>query len=45
VLPGAYMVIAHKVDADQDPRAQVTNTEYDAILQMVIASACAGTCK
>lgn len=44
VLPGAYMVIAHKVDIDQDPRAQVTNTEYDAILQMVIASACSGTC-
>ncbi len=45
VLPGAYMVIAHKVDIDQDPKAKVTNTEYDAILQMVIASACSGTCK
>jgi len=45
VLPGRYMVIAHKVDIDQDPNAQVTNTEYDAILQMVIASACPETCK
>lgn len=45
VLPGTYMVIAHKVNVNQDPGAQVTNTEYDAILQMVIASACASTCR
>ena len=45
VLPGLYMVIAHKVDTDQNPEAQVNNTEYDAILQMVIASACSGVCK
>ncbi len=45
VLPGLYMVIAHKVDVDQDPKAEVTNVEYEAILQMIIASACSGTCK
>lgn len=45
VLPALYMVIAHKVDIDKDSTEQVSNTEYDAILQMVIASACPGTCK
>jgi len=45
VLPALYMVIAHKVDIDQDPRAQVSDTEYDAILQMVTACVCPETCK
>jgi len=45
VLPSAYMVIAHKVDIDEDAKAQVSNLEYDAILQMVIASACQSSCK
>jgi len=45
VLPSAYMVVAHKVDIDEDAKAQVSNLEYDAILQMVIASACQSSCK
>ena len=45
VLPSADMVIAHKVDIDQDPAREVTPNEYNAILQMVIASTCSGPCK
>jgi len=45
VLPAFHMVIAHKVDVEEDPKAQVTATEYDAILQMLVASACPETCK
>ena len=41
VLPAlGDVVVVHKVDIDQDPAAQVSALEYDAILQMVIASAC-----
>ncbi len=45
VLPSAYLVIAHKVDIDQAPNAEVSTTEYNAILQMVIASACSRGCR
>jgi CubicO group peptidase (beta-lactamase class C family) len=45
VLPQADMVIAHKVDIDKDPTAQVTAMDYDVILPMVIDSKCPARCK
>jgi CubicO group peptidase (beta-lactamase class C family) len=38
VLPALDMVIAHKVDFDDDGAREVQPHEFDAILQMVIAS-------
>lgn len=45
VLPAIDLVIAHKVDFDEDGRREVQSHEFDAILQMVIASACTGDCR
>ena len=45
VLPAPFMVIGHKVNIDEDPQAQVTGTEYDALLQMAIACGRPGTRK
>ncbi len=45
VLPGADMVIVHKVDIDKDPRAYVSPPDWDAILNMLIASHCNGPCQ
>jgi CubicO group peptidase (beta-lactamase class C family) len=45
VLPQADMVIAHKVDIDKNPNAQVTAMDYDVILSMVIGAKCTGNCK
>src|SRR5206468_10055702 len=45
VLPRVDVVIAHKVDIDSDPKAQMSAVDYDAVLAMVIASQCPGTCK
>jgi CubicO group peptidase (beta-lactamase class C family) len=45
VLPALDLVVAHKVDFDVDGSREVRNQEFDAILQMVIASACSGPCK
>ena len=45
VLPAIDLVIAHKVDFDEDGRREVEPHEFDAILQMVIASGCRGTCR
>jgi len=39
VLPALDMVIAHKVDFDEEAEREVQPQEFDAILQMVIASA------
>jgi CubicO group peptidase (beta-lactamase class C family) len=44
VLPTEDMVIAHKVDIDKNPRADVPAKAYDAILAMVIDAACQGPC-
>jgi CubicO group peptidase (beta-lactamase class C family) len=44
VLPARDMVIVHKVDIDKDPRAFVSPEEWDAIVNMVIASTCHGAC-
>jgi CubicO group peptidase (beta-lactamase class C family) len=38
VLPALDMVIAHKADIDEDSSREVPPYEFDAILQMVIAS-------
>ena len=45
VLPAIDLVIVHKVDIDQDSSAHVTPEEFDATVQMVIASKCDGACK
>jgi CubicO group peptidase (beta-lactamase class C family) len=45
VLPSAYLVIAHEVDIDQDPNAEVNTAEYSTIVQMVLTSACSGVCR
>jgi hypothetical protein len=45
VLPQADIVVAHKVDIDKDPKAQVTAMDFDVILAMVIGSKCPGECK
>jgi CubicO group peptidase (beta-lactamase class C family) len=44
VLPSKDMVIIHKVDIDKDYRANISPEEWDAILNMVVASACHGSC-
>ena len=44
VLPARDIVIVHKVDIDRDPRAYVSQEEWDAILNMVISSACHKSC-
>jgi CubicO group peptidase (beta-lactamase class C family) len=45
VLPALDLVVAHKVDFDEDGAREVQSHEFDAILQMVIASTCTGGCK
>ena len=40
----ADMVIVHKVDIDKDSRAYISPEEWDAILNMVVASICHGSC-
>jgi hypothetical protein len=44
VLLSKDMVIVHKVDIDKDYRANISPEEWDAILNMVVASACHGSC-
>jgi hypothetical protein len=38
------MVVVHTVDIDKDPKANVSVQNGDAILNMVLASACEGPC-
>ena len=45
VITARDMVIVHKVDIDKDAHAAVVPEEWDAILNMVIASACHGPCR
>jgi CubicO group peptidase (beta-lactamase class C family) len=45
ILTSRDIVIVHKVDIDKDPRAAIVPEEWNAILNMVIASACHGSCK
>jgi hypothetical protein len=39
------LVIAHKVDFDEDGHRQVSPSEFQTILQMVIESDCSEPCK
>ena len=43
VLPALDLVIAHKVDFDDDGKREVEPHEFDASLQMVVASASKST--
>jgi CubicO group peptidase (beta-lactamase class C family) len=45
VLPALDLVIAHKVDFDDDETRHVSPGEFHTILQMLIESGCAGDCK
>jgi CubicO group peptidase (beta-lactamase class C family) len=45
VLPAMGLVIAHKVDFDEDGRRRVSPSEFQTILQMVIESDCSEPCK
>jgi hypothetical protein len=44
VLPAMGLVLAHKVDIDQDPARKITPSEFHTILQMVIDSGCSEGC-
>jgi CubicO group peptidase (beta-lactamase class C family) len=45
VLPVMGLVIAHKVDFDEDGHRQLSPSEFQTILQMVIESDCSEPCK
>lgn len=45
VLPVMGMVVAHKVDFDEDGGRHVTPSEFQTILQMVIDSGCSEPCQ
>jgi len=38
------MVVVHTVDIDKDPKANVSVQNGDAILNMIVTSACEGPC-
>jgi len=45
VLPAMELVLAHKVDFDEDGSGRISPSEFHTILQMVIESGCSGECK
>lgn len=45
VLPAMNLVVAHKVDFDEDGSRQISLSQYHTILQMVIESDCSEPCK
>jgi CubicO group peptidase (beta-lactamase class C family) len=45
VLPVMNLVLAHKVDFDEDGSRQISPGQFHTILQMVIESGCSGACK
>lgn len=45
VLPAMGVVLAHKVDFDEDGSRRISPSEFHAILQIVIESSCSGECK
>ncbi len=45
VLPAMNLVLAHKVDFDEDGSRHISPGEFHTILQMVIESGCSGDCK
>jgi len=44
VLPVMNLILAHKVDFDQDGSRQISPSQFHTILQMVIESGCSGAC-
>ncbi len=45
VLPSMNLVIAHKVDFDQDGGRSISPSEFHTILQLVIESTCSDSCQ
>uniref|UniRef100_Q025F2 Beta-lactamase n=1 Tax=Solibacter usitatus (strain Ellin6076) TaxID=234267 RepID=Q025F2_SOLUE len=45
VLPAMNLVLAHKVDFDEDGSREISPGQFHAILQMLIESGCSGPCK
>jgi CubicO group peptidase (beta-lactamase class C family) len=45
VLPAMDLVLAHKVNFDEDGGRQISPGEFQAILQLVIESGCNGSCR
>lgn len=44
VLPAMKLVVAHKVDFDEDGSRQISLSQFHTILQMIIESDCSGPC-
>jgi hypothetical protein len=45
ILPAMNLVLAHKVDFDEDGSRQISLGQFHTILQMAIESDCSGVCK
>ncbi len=45
VLPEQNLVLAHKVDFDEDENRAISPGEFRTILQMVVMSECSGKCQ
>ena len=45
VLPVMNLVLAHKVDFDEDGSRHISPGEFHTVLQLVIESTCSGPCK
>jgi hypothetical protein len=45
VLPVMNLVLAHKVDFDEDGSRHISPGEFHTILQMLIESGCSGGCQ
>jgi hypothetical protein len=45
VLPAMNLVVAHKVDFDEDGSRQISLGQFQTILHMVIESDCSEACK
>lgn len=45
VLPAMDLVLAHKVDFDEDGSRQIDSSQFHTILQMVIESGCSSQCE
>ncbi len=45
VLPAMKLVLAHKVDFDEDGTRHISPGEFHTILQMLIESGCSGACR
>jgi hypothetical protein len=45
ILPAMNLVLAHKVDFDEDGSRQISLGQFHTILQMAIESDCSKACK